>query len=95
MLYRDFKAIEYVRDGLELILKCNPPSIHTCTHMHMHTHTHTLHTLKYSRCIVTIVPQLVDILMLVASYSSDSTCNGSSRKRDIHSNKGTEIWIAL
>lgn len=51
--------------------------------------------LKHSSCILTIVSQLVDILMLVANYFSDNTCSGSSRKGDIHSNKGTEIWIAL
>ena len=51
--------------------------------------------LKYSSYILTIVPQLVDILMLVADYFSDSTCSGSNRKGDIHSNNDIEIWIAL
>lgn len=54
-----------------------------------------LPTLKYSSCILTIVLQLVDILMLVASYFSDSTCSGSNRESDIHSKKDIEIWIAL
>lgn len=56
---------------------------------------HPPHQLKYSRRILTIVPQLVDIFMMVASYFSNSTCSGSRRKRDIHSNKSSEIWIAL
>lgn len=82
-LYRDFKAMEYVRDGLELILKCTPLP-NNPQHSHMHTHTPTHLSIQ-----CTIVPQLVGILMLVACYSVPAV---DQAERETTTPK---IWMAL